>query len=259
MISRRSAASIEADATRRAERRGRPARRWRWRRWRPEPAAPAAPPVRRPPPPDPRVARLQLAAPEANGAAGRRRASGGDPGDRGDHPARHPWVIRLTMGACVVLVAGTVVAVLGTDSAGGDTLGRLGSHHQAASVALLPAVIVNGTAKQFRAEGVIIDPDHVRRPCIYLLMLIPSDHVRGDRVISSRSLLQPRGGRTPPRTSFYFSYATLTTIGYGDLVASTHRPLAGRPRRVIGQIYMVSVVALIVSNIGSAPRRRIRQ
>ena len=60
----------------------------------------------------------------------------------------------------------------------------------------------------------------------------------------------------PNRSDFlYFSYTTLTTTGYGDLTAALN---FGRTMAVIealiGQIYLVTIVALIVSNMG--PRRR---
>jgi hypothetical protein len=49
----------------------------------------------------------------------------------------------------------------------------------------------------------------------------------------------------------YFSYVTLTTVGYGDFTASTS---AGRifavSEALTGQLYLVSAVALLVGNIG---------
>ncbi len=57
----------------------------------------------------------------------------------------------------------------------------------------------------------------------------------------------------------YFSFTTLTTVGYGDLVA---RSDLGHTLAVfealIGQIYLVTVVSLIVSNLGR-PARRVRE
>src|SRR3954469_12491153 len=53
----------------------------------------------------------------------------------------------------------------------------------------------------------------------------------------------------------YFSFTTLTTVGYGDLVA---RSDLGHTLAVfealIGQIYLVTVVSLIVSNLGRPAR-----
>ncbi len=57
-----------------------------------------------------------------------------------------------------------------------------------------------------------------------------------------------------PADYLYFSYATLTTVGYGDLTASIE---LGRSvsiiEALIGQIYLVSVVSLIVGNLGRLP------
>jgi hypothetical protein len=55
----------------------------------------------------------------------------------------------------------------------------------------------------------------------------------------------------------YFSFTTLTTVGYGDFVARTDlgHTLA-IIEALIGQIYLVTVVSLIVSNLGRPARTR---
>jgi ion channel len=67
-------------------------------------------------------------------------------------------------------------------------------------------------------------------------------------------------GRTfgGPIDSVYFSFVTLATIGYGDVTVVTDlgRMLAVT-EGLIGQLYLVSVVAVLVSNLGRA--RKIRQ
>jgi hypothetical protein len=54
----------------------------------------------------------------------------------------------------------------------------------------------------------------------------------------------------------YFSFVTLCTVGYGDLTA---REGLGRAVAVLemltGQLYLVTVVALVVSRMGALPRR----
>jgi voltage-gated potassium channel Kch len=55
----------------------------------------------------------------------------------------------------------------------------------------------------------------------------------------------------------YYSFITLTTTGYGDFV-----PLADVARMVavtealLGQVYLVTIVALLVSNVGGSRRPR---
>jgi len=55
----------------------------------------------------------------------------------------------------------------------------------------------------------------------------------------------------------YFSFVTLTTVGYGDLSAAANlgRALAAL-EALIGQIYLVTIVTVLVSNLGSTGRRR---
>jgi Ion channel len=54
----------------------------------------------------------------------------------------------------------------------------------------------------------------------------------------------------------YFSFTTLATVGYGDFVARTNvgHTLAVS-EALLGQIYLVTVVSLIVSNLGRPARR----
>jgi Ion channel len=55
----------------------------------------------------------------------------------------------------------------------------------------------------------------------------------------------------------YFSFVTLTTAGYGDLTAAGD---VGRmfaiTEAVVGQLYLVSIVAVVVGNLGRARRDR---
>jgi hypothetical protein len=57
----------------------------------------------------------------------------------------------------------------------------------------------------------------------------------------------------------YFSFTTLMTVGYGDFVARTDTGhTVAIFEALIGQIYLVTVVSLIVSNLGASARSRRR-
>ncbi len=60
------------------------------------------------------------------------------------------------------------------------------------------------------------------------------------------------GGRTPLPSDFvYYSFVTLTTVGYGDLTASTGiGRMLSVTEALVGQLYLVTVVAILVSNLG---------
>ncbi len=60
------------------------------------------------------------------------------------------------------------------------------------------------------------------------------------------------GGRVPVPSDFaYYSFVTLTTVGYGDLTASTGiGRMLSVTEALVGQLYLVTVVAVLVSNMG---------
>lgn len=61
-------------------------------------------------------------------------------------------------------------------------------------------------------------------------------------------------GTLSPASMQYFSFVTLTTVGFGDItpVSNGARTLVGL-QALLGQIYLVTVVAVVVGNLG---RRR---
>ena len=63
-------------------------------------------------------------------------------------------------------------------------------------------------------------------------------------------------GDLDPASMQYFSFVTLTTVGFGDIVAvGSGARTAVALEALIGQIYLVTVVAMVVGNLG---RRRER-
>jgi uncharacterized membrane protein len=61
-----------------------------------------------------------------------------------------------------------------------------------------------------------------------------------------------RQSRNPDAIDFlYFSFTTITTTGYGDLTAESDLGrMVAVTEALIGQLYLVTVVALLVSNLG---------
>jgi hypothetical protein len=86
--------------------------------------------------------------------------------------------------------------------------------------------------------------------CVYLLLGMFFAYAF--RIIEE--LAPPFFAQDAPASStnvLYFSYASLTTVGYGDFTA---QPAFGRMLAVsealLGQLYLVTVVALLVGNVG---------
>jgi hypothetical protein len=157
----------------------------------------------------------------------------------------HRSLIALGAVAAVVGVAGSAAALFGSGQFGNTT---------AAIVALLyvlltPPAIALGVFKQFREEGGVTIHSMFGVLCLYLLIgllfAVAFDVVQ--QVGSTNFFTTEHAGRDD---FLYFSYSTLTTVGYGDLVAASNlgRSLA-MTEALLGQIYLVTVVALIVGNL----------
>src|SRR5205085_3041411 len=90
--------------------------------------------------------------------------------------------------------------------------------------------------------------------CIYLLAGIFFSYIyRVVDLLEGQFFAQK--ANAPAVDFIYFSFTTLTTTGYGDFTAGTSlgRMLA-ISEALVGQIYLVSVVALLVTNLGKERR-----
>jgi Ion channel len=150
----------------------------------------------------------------------------------------------------VLAVLGSAAALIGFGQFG-TTAGRLVA---VLLIALAPVAIAMGVVRDVRAEGTVTLHTMFGVLCIYLLigMLFAfADGLVGD-VLSEPFFAS--GINADISDYLYFSFATLTTVGYGDLTAATD---VGRSMAIaealVGQIYLVTVVAVIVGNLS---RRR---
>ena len=130
----------------------------------------------------------------------------------------HERLVRLDLIVSAVLAAGTILIIVR----------RIGLHPAISGATILAAV------------------------CVYLLIgMLFADifHIIG----AFSPPFFARGGHGSATNFLYYSYSTLATVGYGDLTAE--RAL-GRMLSVtealIGQLYLVTIVALAVGNIGRA-------
>jgi hypothetical protein len=121
-------------------------------------------------------------------------------------------------------------------------------------VSVAPAAIVMGAVRHFRATGGVSLTTMFAVLCIYLLLGMAYAYVFGIAGALDSSPFFTAGQRENQSDFLYFSFTTLTTTGYGDFTAATDlgRSLA-ITEALIGQIYLVSVVSLIVGNLGRLP------
>ena len=129
----------------------------------------------------------------------------------------------------------------------------------AALIALGPPAVAVGIVRNVRSSGEVRVEAVMGVLSLYMLIGMAFgflygaiDRIDGDPFFAGEEVA------TVSRC-LYFSFTTLTTVGYGDLVA---RSDLGHTLAVfealIGQIYLVTVVSLIVGNLGR-PARRARQ
>ena len=147
--------------------------------------------------------------------------------------------------ALVVLALSVVRATVGGVGAGAAML------MNTALVALGPPAVAVGVVRDLRATGTVRLDAVMGVLSLYLLL--------GMFFAFTYAAVNELGGEpffagdqvATTSTCLYFSFTTLTTVGYGDFAARTDlgHTLAVL-EALIGQIYLVTVVSLIVSNLG---------
>ena len=158
----------------------------------------------------------------------------------------HRWVIRLSVVAALVGIVGTAAALFGSGQFGNSSEGLVALLY----VVLTPPALISGLRKQLEQSGAVTMQTMFGVLCLYLLigLLFGVAYATVDQLTTTPFFAQ--GGPHGRDDFLYFSYTTLTTVGYGDLVAATN---LGRSMAIaealLGQLYLVSVVAVIISNM----------
>jgi hypothetical protein len=148
-----------------------------------------------------------------------------------------------------------VVAVLAATGVSNVAVARISGF---LLVSIAPPAIVIGVVRGLREAGSATVRAVMGVLCIYLLMGMLAAFLYGaiDR-LGSEPFFTSGVAATTSRC-LYFSFTTLTTVGYGDLTAASNlgHTLAVS-EALLGQIYLVTVVALLVSNLGRRPDLRV--
>ena len=163
------------------------------------------------------------------------------------HARRAVMLIAVVVVVGVVLVSIVEWAIGNIDSA--ET--RL---PDALVVALTPPAIVLGVMRDLRLRREVTLQTVFGVLCVYILLgmffanvYISIDHLGGNPFFAE-------GQTANVAHCIYFSFTTMTTVGYGDLTARTGLGhTLSVSEGLLGQIYLVTVVSLIVTNLG---RRR---
>jgi hypothetical protein len=123
-------------------------------------------------------------------------------------------------------------------------------------VALGPPAVALGVVRDLRASRAVRIEAVMGVLCLYMLIGMLFAFVYGAIDKLGGDPFFAGGASATVSNCLYFSFTTLATVGYGDLTARTE---LGHTLSVlealIGQIYLVTVVSLIVSNLGRRAQR----
>jgi hypothetical protein len=147
------------------------------------------------------------------------------------------------------VVGAVVLAVIAVLALTGNAYSEAARTADALFVLLTPPAVMVGIRRTLRARRRVTVQAVLGVVCLYLLLGMLAAAVYGaiDRI----------GGpffagdvSATMSNCLYFSFTTLTTVGYGDVTAGTRlgHTLAVA-EALLGQLYLVTVVALLVANL----------
>lgn len=167
-----------------------------------------------------------------------------------------PALIRIARIVVTVLILGSIGLTLGIPDVG-QWATRLAT---LILVFIAPGVIIRGLIRHGAEEGVVTVQTMFGVLCLYLLLGLAFAAIYNVGGALDGGTFFAEGESTISNYLF-FSFSTLTTTGYGNLV-----PMHGFGKSMatleslLGQVYLVTVVAAIVANLGQKtkikPRRR---
>jgi hypothetical protein len=157
------------------------------------------------------------------------------------------------MWAAAVLALGVVVLSI-VEAVAGSVENPATRIASALLVLVAPSAVIVGVLRTLRATQAVTVDALLGVLSVYLLIGMFFAFVYGaiDRLGGAPFFAQ----NVPANASrcLYFSFTTLTTVGYGDLTSRTNLGhTVSVSEALTGQIYLVTVVSLLVANLG---RRR---
>lgn len=125
-------------------------------------------------------------------------------------------------------------------------------------VLITPPVIVGGLRRTLLREKAVTLQVVYAALCLYLLLGLAFSFAYGALQDVNHEPFFSGGAEGTTNDFLYFSLTTLTTTGYGDFTAATELGRAlSVSEALIGQVYLVTVIALLVSNLRPRAARRL--
>lgn len=157
-----------------------------------------------------------------------------------------------SVGVAVAVILATIAVVVGGDT--GPGAARLIT---LALILLTPTAVVAGVIRELREDRRVTVETVYCGLCLYLLIGTAFAFLFGAIEDVGSAPFFTGGKSGSPNDFLYFSLANLTTTGFGDFTAASE---LGRAMSVtealMGQMYLVTVLAVIVSNVRRRPLDR---
>jgi hypothetical protein len=139
----------------------------------------------------------------------------------------------------IIIHSGTLTTIAGTLS------GLL--------VILIGSVIVRGII----SEGIVSQRSVIGAVCIYFLLGMFFLFMYSTVAALQSGPFFAQGTDGTPALRLYFSFVTLATVGYGDYTAANNvGHTLSALEALFGQLYLVTIVAVLVSRMHFEPRRK---
>jgi hypothetical protein len=152
--------------------------------------------------------------------------------------------------AAAIITTIVVAVIIGSLANKGSAVQGIAAIANGLLVALAPPAVFVGVARSLRATGTVTVTVVAGVLCLYLLLglffaavFVAVQNLGGAPFFAN-------GAAAVSSRALYFSFVTMTTVGYRDYTARTNlgHTLAVS-EALIGQIYLVTVVAAIVSRL----------
>ncbi|MFL5823596.1 MAG: potassium channel family protein [Solirubrobacteraceae bacterium] len=156
-----------------------------------------------------------------------------------------PWVLRASL-----VVSALVVVLSLVEAVTGHGRGVVTNIANLLLVILAPPMVVVGILRNLRARQRVTFEALFGVLCVYLLVGMFFAFLYG--VIGHiNGTFFANNVQSTSALDLYYSFITMTTVGYGDYTAASNLGhTLSVAEALIGQVYLVTVVSVIVANLG---------
>jgi hypothetical protein len=164
---------------------------------------------------------------------------------------RREVMLTAILAVVIISVASLIEASSGTLHEGPQRLAN------ALLVVFAPPAVIVGVVRNLRARQRVTVVAVLGVISVYILVGMLFAQIYGALDHLGEAPFFDQGGPATIARCLYFSFTTLTTTGYGDLTARTNLGhTLSVTEALLGQIYLVTVVSLLVGNLRRDPGRR---